>query len=202
MQAFRVRGIVPDGAAFFTDTAIAWPRAQGLAPVRGLDFGDPNGLTRSQQDQCKKALQEYFDEVANRRVLGFDEKLPISVVSFHPVFRINQDGSLRTDMIVEAVQERDAKFDPEEPGLGSFPMRGGATIIISKPPVAEMRRADRTGNGEPFGDIRYVIGKHLRGAAGDAREQRQRRHFQRLGLVEGTDPNRFSIDFAIAHGGL
>jgi hypothetical protein len=202
MQAFRVRGIVPDGASFFSDTAIAWPVAQGHAPVRGLDFGDPNGLTRRQQDACKAALQAYVDDPANRRGLGFDETLPTSVVSFHPVFRINQDGSVRTDMVVEAVQERAARFDAEQPGLGTFPVRGGATIIISKPEVRELRREERHGNTQPYGIIRYVIGKHLHGATGEAREGRQRRQYERLGLVEGNDPDRFTIDFALTHGGL
>jgi hypothetical protein len=202
MQAFRVRGIVPDGASFFSDTAIAWPAAQRLPPVRGLDFGDPSGLTRNQQDACKKALQAYVDDTDNRRMLGFDETLPISVISFHPVFRINQDGSLRTDMVVEAVQERDGQFIPGAPSLGSFPMRGGATIIVSKPQLSDLRREERLGNTEPYGEIRYVIGKHLHGDAGAAREARQRRHYQRLGLAEGNDANRFRIDFALTHGGL
>jgi hypothetical protein len=202
MQAFRVRGIVPDGASFYSDTAIAWPAAQELAAVRGLDFGDPNGLTRSQQDACKAALQAYVDDPANQRSLGFDETLPISVVSFHPVFRINQDGSLRTDMVVEAVQERAARFDPTQPSLGDFPMRGGATIIVSKPALAEVRREKRLGNTQPYGTIRYVIGKHLHGATGEARVSRQRRYYERMGLMEGNDPDRFTIDFALTHGGL
>jgi hypothetical protein len=201
MQAFRSRGIIPEGASFFSDTSIAWPRAQGLPAVQDLDFGDPNGLTRNQQDQSKAALDAYVEDVANRRSLGFDETLPITIVSFHPVFRINQDGSLRTEMVVEAVQEREGKFDPAQPNLGSFPMRGGATIIISKPPSNEIR-GERRGNSESFGDIRYVIGKHLHGTTGEARERRQRRHYERMGLVEGTDPDRFAIDFAITHRGL
>jgi hypothetical protein len=202
MQAFRVRGIVPDGSSFFSDTAIAWPMVQGLAPVRRLDFGDPNGLTRDQQDTCKAALQAYVDDPVNRRSLGFDETLPVSVLSFHSVFRINQDGSLRTDMVVEAVQERDAYFDPEQPDLGGFLMRGGATIIISKPPLGELRLEERRGYDEPYGNIRYAIGKHLHGAGIEKREDRQRRHYERIGLVEGSDPDRFEVDFALAHGGF
>jgi hypothetical protein len=120
----------------------------------------------------------------------------VEVPSFHPVFRVNPDGSLRTDMVVEMVQRRDACFDRDVPRLGTFPMRGGATVIISKPTISELRQ------GKTGATIRYVIGKQLHGAAGEAREVRQRRFSQRLGLVAGNDEGRFQIDFAMVHGGL
>jgi hypothetical protein len=202
MQAFRVRGIVPDGSSFFSDTAIAWPEAKGFPPVQGLVFGDPNGLTFEEQNICKRALQAWVDDPVNRTALGFEEDVPITVASFHPVFRINQDGSLRTDMVVEAVQEREALFDPGAPDLGAFPMRGGATIIVSKPPLADLRRKERAGESLAYGQIRFVIAKQLSGKIGRDRESRQRNHFERAGLVEGNDPNRFQIDFALTHGGL
>ena len=201
MQAFRVRGIIPDGSSFFSDTAIAWPEAKGFPPVRGLVFGDPNGLTSEEQNVCKRALQAWVDDPLNRDALGFEEKLPITVASFHPVFRINQDGSLRTDMVVEAVQERDALFDARTPDLGRFPLRGGATIIVSKPPLAELRQKERAGESLAYGHVRFVIAKQLSGEIGRRREARQRNHFERAGLVEGSDPGRFQIDFALTHGG-
>ena len=198
MQAFRLRGIMPESASFFSEGAIAWPRAEplGLARVKGLDFGDPNGLTRVQKDVNAKVLRAYANDEANKRALGFDPALDVSLPSFHPVFRINPDGSLRTDMVVELVQRRDVEFDPVGRGLGRFPLRGGVTLIITKPTVDQ--QADPAA-GAP---IRYAIGKQLHGAEGVLREERQRRFSQRLGLVEGSDPNRFQIDFAMVHGGL
>ena len=56
--------------------------------------------------------------------------IQVEIPSFHPVFRINADGSLRTDMVVEIVQSRPANFDEHAPGLGNFPFPGGATLII------------------------------------------------------------------------
>jgi hypothetical protein len=202
MQSFRARGIVPDGSSFFSDTAIAWPMAKHLAPIAGLEFGDPNGLTADQQNQCKAALEAYVDDPVNRRALGFDETLPITIPSFHPVFRVDEDGSLRTEMVVEAVQERHLRFDAAHPGLGSFPMRGGATIVIGKPSLLEVRRDVAHKRYTPHGNIRYVIGKHLHGASGKEREERQRHHYERTGLVEGSDPDRFEVDFALTHAGL
>jgi hypothetical protein len=202
MQAFRVRGIVPDGSAFFSDVAIAWPTAKDYPPVEGLVFGDPNGLTGKQQNACKRALAAYVAAPQNRVRLGFEPELPITFPSFHPVFRINQDGSLRTDMVVEAVQEVQVPFDSSNESLGTFPLRGGATIIISKPPLTDLRRKENDGLSIDYGLVRYVISKHLHGDAGADRSERQRAHFTRLGLVEGDDPARFQIDFALTHGGF
>jgi hypothetical protein len=196
MQGCRRRGIIPESACFFSEGAIAWPRAQGLPPVAGLDFGDPNGLTGDQKRANAAALRQYIADPAMRNKLGFDPNLDVAVPSFHPVFRVNPDGSLRTDMVVEMVQRREAAFDPDEPRFGTFPFLGGAVVIISRPTVSEQRR------GHTGGRIRYVIGKPIHGEVGKAREARQRRYCQGLGLAEGNDPGRFQINLAMVHGGL
>jgi hypothetical protein len=196
MQAFRLRGIVPESASFFSEGAIAWERAEPgrYPPVAGLEFGDPNGLTDDQKDTNGNALRAYVN--ANAAKLGFDPALEVAVPSFHPVFRINPDGSLRTDMTVELVQRRDVKVGKLENPLSSFPLRGGATMIVSRPTV------DQQPNPAAGAPVRYVIGKHLHGAEGKLREERQRRYAQRLGLLAGSDPRRFQINFAMLHGGL
>jgi hypothetical protein len=199
IQAFRRRGIFAENASFFSEGAIAWPTAEelGLAPVPGLDFGDPNGLTKTQKKQNGDALRAYANEPANKSKLGFDGKLDVRVPSFHPLFRIVPDGSLRTDMIVEMAQKREARFKKSSgsPGsrLGSFPLRGGATVILTKPTV------DQKNFGTGNATIRYVIAKHLHGKEGESREARQRSYCQRLGLMEGTDPERFQINFSMVH---
>jgi hypothetical protein len=197
MQACRRRGIFPENACFFSEGAIAWPRAEGLPDVMGLDFGDPNGLTRKQKRTNATALKEFVADRDRRAKLGFDPDLDVAVPSFHPVFRVNPDGSLRIDMVVEMVQRREAPFNPEVPEFGTFPFHGGAVVIISKPTVAELR------NGRDDGSrIRYVIGKPIHGKAGQAREERQRRFALGLGLAEGNDPARFRVNLAMVHGGL
>jgi hypothetical protein len=196
MQAFRVRGIVPEGSAFFSDVAIAWPKADPeLPPVDGLVFGDPNGLTDAQKDACRSVLQEYVDN--HRKDLGFADGIDIDIPSFHPVFRINQDGSLRTDMVVETIQTRDVASDAQNPGRGKFPLLGGATLIITKPSLSELRKGQ-----VDYGKVHYIIAKHLDGAAGEQRIERQRANIARLGLMDGDDPTRFQIDFALTHRGF
>jgi hypothetical protein len=192
MQAFRLRGILPEGARSFSEGAVCWPRAgKGqYPPVVGLDFGDPNGLSDRQRDSVGAVLREYLK--TNAKTFEFVPDVPILVTSFHPVFRINPDGSLRTDMVVQAVQTVEARFNDAAPAFGTFPVRGGAALIIRKP-VAGEPGAERN-----EAEVRYVIAKHLSGERAD----RQRRFGEHLGLAEAKGGNRFQMNFAMVHGGV
>ncbi len=194
MQAFRLRGIVPGDARYFSEESLCWPQVppNQLPPVEGLIFGDPNGLTTAEKDQNGEVLRAYAKKHAAK--LGFRPDLYISVPSFHPTFRLAPDGSLHVDMVVEMSQTHEVPFDPKKPELGNFPMRGGATLLIAKPPLQHGRYAP--------GEIRYLIEKRLDRDAGKKREERQRRYCQREGLLEGSDPKRFELDFNMLHGSI
>jgi hypothetical protein len=194
MQAFRLRGILPDDASYFSEESLCWPQVPPgrLPAVEGLIFGDPNGLTDTEKDRNGEVLRTYAKTHAAK--LGFRPDLYISVPSFHPMFRLAPDGSLHTDMVVEMSQIHDVPFDPEKPELGNFPMRGGVTLLIAKPP--------RQHGKYPPGEIRYLIEKRLDGNAGMRREERQRRYCLREGLLEGSDPKRFQLDFNMLHGSI
>jgi hypothetical protein len=116
-------------------------------------------------------------------------------------------------MVVELVQTRRAPLNKAAPGMGTFPVRGGTTLIIQKPGLEETNRADRETQQNRAADpqapavlanaqIRYAISRKLEGAEGILREARQRRHIEQSGLAEGNDAERFRIDFAMAHGGM
>ena len=194
MQAFRLRGIVPDDAQFFSEESLCWPPVPPgrLPPVNGLIFGDPNGLTGDESNQNGVLLRAYAK--TNAVKLGFRPDLFISVPSFHPTFRVAPDGRPRIDMVVEMSQKYDAPFDPKKPEMGTFPMHGGATLLISKPSLLD-------GKYGP-GVIRYLIQKRLDGKQGRQREERLRDFSMRAGLVEGKDPKRFQLDFNMLHGGI
>lgn len=191
MQAFRLRGIYPDGARFFSEGAIAWPRAEtlGLPPVHGLDIADPSHLTAEQKNRIGPVLKAYVEDPSNKKKLGFALDLPVRIPSHHTVFRVLPGGRLRTDMVVELVQTRQEHFDGKAGRLGRFPLRGGAALVLT-----------RSGPGQAV--VRYVIDKQIRGEEGELRLRRQKAHLQQLGLVEGDDPKRFRIDFALVHGGM
>jgi hypothetical protein len=198
MQAFRLRGILPEGARSFGEEAVCWPRAEPkqFLPVIGLDFGDPNGLVnfepQYQQNKVGDLLRTYVRDNADR--LGFRPRAEaeIQVPSFHPVFRVNLDGSLRTDMVVQAVQTLEAPFNGTMPKFGSFPVRGGVSLIIRKPVAGE------PGMKENKAEVRYVIARH----ATNERAEGQRRFAEHLGLADSRDPSRFRLNFALVHGGL
>jgi hypothetical protein len=209
MQAFRLRGIVPRDAEFFSEDSLCWPPVpQGcLPPVKalieypeksgkmvemGLIFGDPNGLTKEEKDINGDVLRAYAKKHA--ALLGFRPGPDIAVPSFHPMFRLAPDGSLRIDMVVNMLQKYDAPFDPKKPELGTFPVRGGATLLIAKPPL----EAD----DYPPAEIHYLIQKRVDSEHGGEREERQRRFSLREGLLEGNDEDRFLIDFNLLHGGI
>jgi hypothetical protein len=223
MQAFRVRGIYPESASFFTEDALCWPRCSkwteppakdALPPVRAeitnrktgqkewtsLIFGNPNGLTDDEKDINGDILRQYAQDHA--ALLGFDDDptLPLEckpyTPSFHPVFRIASDGSLRTDMVVELVQTKKVPFDEKLPGVGSFPMRGGVTLIICAPEVSDGKL------GLP--EVRFAIRKPLREDEGRKRKERQREYYMAMGLLNGhlDNPNHFQANFGLLHQGF
>lgn len=203
MQAFRLRGITAEGASFFSEDALCWDRVKpaSLPAIKGLVFGDPNGLTKREKDKVGRLLRKYVRE--NAAALGFDMTegvRDIDVPSFHPTFRIGSDGSLKVDMVVEAVQTHLADLDKDNPAAGQFPLRGGVTLLISQQPL------DEHGN-RPDPKIRYVIHNHL----GDERERRQRHHYAVSGFLKKKpakkvarkdDESRFRINFGLIHGGI
>lgn len=210
MQAFRVRGIFPENASYFSKEVLRWPPVpqwsnsgdaeNALPPVQGLLFVDPNGATHAQNDLNGSVLRAYAEKYAKR--LGFDDdpSLPEHAKpyapSFHTMFRTGSDGRLRIDMVVELVQTKEVPFDPGQPEMGSFPLRGGVTLIISAPEV-QWGVA-----GDP--QVRFAIGKPLAGEAGKQREARQRAYFMAMGLVNGNSgaPTHFQADFCLLHMGM
>jgi hypothetical protein len=223
MQAFRVRGIYPENAAFFSQDSLAWPAlpkwsdppSEGALPpvevmlrdpktnegkLTTLIFGNANGLTREEQDINGRVLRQYAQENAAR--LGFDPdpslppELKPYAPSFHPVFRVGPNGCFYTDMVVELVQTRKVKFDDSLPESGSFPFRGGVTLIIPAPQVVRGKR------GKP--EVRFAIQKPIAGEEGARRLNMQRKQNLALGLAEGNteDPNHFQAHFGLLHQGL
>ncbi len=212
MQAFRLRGIYPDSASFFSEDALVWPKIESgeLPPIgkvaivnpatgrkepMGLIFGGPYGLTHAEQDVNGQVLRAWVTR--NRDALGLDPALPVTVPSFHPTHRILLDGRLRVDMVVEVVQTKRAHFDPGVPEAGSFPLRGGVTLIIGAPKP----KTDRHGTVATDPEVRFVISKTLAGDAGKKRESSQRTFALSQGLDRGDtkEKDHFQVNFGLLH---
>jgi hypothetical protein len=199
MEAFRLRGIFPDDALSFTEESLFWPKVRcgALPDVVGLQFGDPNGLTKSEKDNNGDVLREYAK--VNAPALGFDRDVgKISAPSFHPMFHMGPDGRLYVNMVVELVQTVRIPF--ADAGTGTFPMRNAATLLISQDPPKG--REDR-----PPPRVRFVIQKlHTK-----SREDRMRNFYVSTGRAisekieagsGGEDDARFQLDFGLLHAGL
>jgi hypothetical protein len=194
MQAFRLRGILPEDAQYFAEESLCWSPVppNTFPPVKGLVFGDPNGLTTKEKNDNGEILRQYAE--ANAEELGFRPGKFISVPSFHPACRFTPDGRMRIDMVVEMAQQEEIPFDPKRPELGTFPMRSGSTLLITKPPLKD-------GNYED-GVLRYLIRKRLDRKSGEKRQKRQRDFHLREGLLEGKGESRFEMNFNMLHSGL
>src|SRR5262249_50147664 len=107
MEAFRLRAIYAENASFYSEDALCWPRmSDDLPAIADLVFGTPNGLTTAEKDRNGAVLRAWAH--AYRGKLGLDPDLPVTVPSFHPVFRTLQNGRLRMEMVVEIIQTRTA----------------------------------------------------------------------------------------------
>ena len=197
MQAFRLRGIVADGARSFSEDALFWPKVQrDLLRVPGLLFGDPNGLTTAEKDANGKVLRAYAAE--NATLLGFDPRMgEICAPSFHPMFHTGRDGRLFVSMVVELVQTVRVRFG--EDGTGTFPLRNGVTLLISQDPP---EHGDR-----PAPRIRFVIPK----LHSVEREERVRNFYiasgralapQLAGGADEENDDRFHLKLGLLHSGI
>jgi hypothetical protein len=205
MEAFRLRGITPKDANSLTESSVCWPQvADGsLPPVEGLVFGDPNGLTKEEQDVNGGLLRTYAAKNAAR--LGFrDGHDPIAAPSFHPMFRIGPHGDLIIDMVVELVETH---YDQSDKMIGPYPFRSGVTLLIWQEYLKQGERKPPK--------IHYVIPKHR----SEEREKRQQMHFAAMPRTgrhdehahrpqgkKAIDPVKveaaWRIDFGLVHAGL
>jgi hypothetical protein len=213
MEAFRLRGIYPESASFYSEDALAWPLvAEGTLPavdrvptidhetgrekLRGLVFGSPNGLTKNEDDINGQVLHTWAE--AHRKLLGLDPTLPVSVPSFHPVFHKMANGRMQVQMVVQVIQSKTVDFDADVPQGGSFPFRGGVTLIIAAP---ELIPGKHSGGVATPPKVRFMIGKAISGKEGQRREKAQRQFAisQGLALGDTEDPTHFQANFGLLH---
>lgn len=164
-----------------------------LRPV----FGSTSGMTREEKDINGAYFRKYALDNAAR--LGFDadpslppERRPYAP-SFHSMFRMMRNGTLKTHMVVELVQSTQVPFDPKMPSAGSFPFRAGVTLIIAAPDVG-------SGGKLREAEVRYAIRKTMKSDRAD----RQRDYSLAMGMADGDvdEPNHFQANFGLLHQGF
>jgi hypothetical protein len=196
MEAFRLRGIYSESASFYSEDALCWPPDSELPPIPDLLFGSPNGLTSVEKNHNGDVLRSWATK--HRAALGLDPDLPITVPSFHSVFRTKDNGRLRMEMVVEIIQSRQASFDKAVLLAGTFPFRAGVTLIVAAPELKPNERG-QTVAAPPA--VRFAIGRRMTGREAKLREQKQRTFAIAQGLVAGDTqaPDHFQANFCLLH---
>lgn len=109
-------------------------------------------LEQAQTDLGDVAVQLGQWARRNAAELGLLPNLAISVLGFHPVFRVSPKGQLLVEMVAQFTQH-DETFKQQ---FGGIPLRGGATVVAS----AE-------------GRVRYIISKPMPSLTISAEKQKQ-----------------------------
>ena len=171
IEAFRLRGVYPDGVRSLAEDALIWPGAEGLElPIdpsheslldNALAFdrwGKPlDGVdARKSMNRWASELTKWARAKAAR--LGLDPKEKIALDGFHTVFRFGPDGQLLVELVAQFTQVDESTKTDE--AYGGVPFRGGATIIAAA-----------------NGAVRYVVAKPM------SKERRERQ----IGYVTELD---------------
>jgi hypothetical protein len=184
IDAFRLRGVEPEGVRSYAAESLRWePPLRRGRPLEceGLHFDAIQGTDRNTQKQNARALHAFAKKHA--RELQLDPKVPIRVESFHPIYRVGQDGQVGFQVVAQLVQE-------SRGGSGDAwaPTRiGGSTLVIDM----------------PSGLVRYAVYKRIH----SKRRARQQREFteywkERIaGPFTAIPKGPPTLDFARLHRG-
>jgi hypothetical protein len=207
VEAFRARGIYPDGVTSLAEESLAWPvREDALRlPVRphqeslihnAQAFDRGPGRRRSPGSDDESRLGEWAVALRafarrNARRLGLDPALAVAVTGFHTVFRVSPDGQLLVELVARFVQEDQSVA--RDPAFGGLRLFGGSTVVagadgrvrhaISKPLTRDRRDALRA----------WVAARDARDpmlAWGGARYEKRRMQLQSFNLIHRSLPAR------------
>jgi hypothetical protein len=169
VNAFRSRGIRPEGVISYSDEALSWPTYKGVAAVKT----NPNfkklfkELNQFEDEPDRTKIAALYQKLwvgadTFRKALGLSKDFPVQAKSLNTLHRIRPDGSVQRQIVAELVQKQDnVEIEPGNKEAGTFTFRGGTTVIINRQ-----------------GDVRYAISKPIDGPEGKARLETQRQYLQ------------------------
>lgn len=188
IEAFRRRGIYPEGVLSFSEDMLAWERPEKdmFCPMK---FSlKPNGNSGSAVDISIK-LREQMELLAK---FAADNKVDLGLTkdvqpwSIQPIRRIGPDGRLQIEFAVEFVETSEILVDEADPDGPRFTFHGGAAVIF-----------------DARGNAKYTIRKST---TNRERLDDQRRF--RQGLMDGWANAAFTaasipdFHFGLVHGGM
>lgn len=149
IEAFRKRGIYPEGVRSLADESLIWEGAEHkLPPLKRSIIG--NLMTRTvlgtdSPGSDSQPIAIYLQEYARKHAaeLELNPELVPDIQGFHPILRTGSNGRVRVDIVCQFVQVR--QTTPQElADLGGLRLRSGTTVVFSQ-----------------SGQVRYLIAKPL-----------------------------------------
>ena len=170
INAFRSRGIRPEGVISYSEDALNWESYHGIAastinPDFKRLFSDLNRFEDEPDRENEKQMYERLWGKAEtfRTELGL-AGMDVEPKSINSLHRVRPDGSLQRQIVAELVQQREnIPIDAANPAAGTFTFRGGTTLIINRQ-----------------GEVRFSISKPIEGKEGEKRLERQRQYLCRM----------------------
>lgn len=170
INAFRARGIRPEGAISYSEEALSWDPYEGMSLAKTNPnfrhlWADLNRLEDEPSPRNQKTMYKRLWGKAGTfcRALGLSLHYPVQAKSLHPLHRVRPDGSLQRQIVAELVQKRNrVEVEPGNPDTETFTFRGGTTLLINR-----------------LGEVKFSISKPIDGPAGEQRLERQRSFLRR-----------------------
>ena len=169
VNAFRARGIRPEGVISYSDESLSWDAYRGIGSSNATpDFSRLwRDLYRFEDEPDRENEEQLYERLWGkaetfRYELGLAPGVKVQAKSIHPLHRVRPDGSLQRQIVAELVQKQDGvEIVPGSPEAGTFTFRGGTTLLINRQ-----------------GEVRFSISKPIDGEAGKIRLERQREHLR------------------------
>lgn len=155
IEAFRSRGIYPQGVKSLADASLIWGSGDGNLPGiekevigRLMQHAVMETWDRDESEFMAMLLENYARTNAAALQLDPLRPLDISVEGFHPIMRLGSDGRVKVDLVGQLTQ----RWPPTDPRkLGGLRLAAGTTVVfaqtgevkflIPKPLVAEAATA-------------------------------------------------------------
>jgi hypothetical protein len=169
INAFRSRGVRPEGVISYNDEALSWETYKGISataanPSFARLWKDLNQFEDEPDRENEQALYQRLWGKAEtfRMELGL-APMNVQAKSINALHRVRPDGSLQRQIVAELVQQQELPVEPGNEEAGTFIFRGGTTVLINRQ-----------------GEVRYAIRKPIDGPAGAKRLEKQREYLQRM----------------------
>lgn len=195
IEAFRLRGIRPEGVVSYSEDSLLWQPPDSLPLYcEGLNFDLLSGWTSDVQMKRNADLLVRFGR-KHAAALHLDPRAGIVPARFRALHRTRPDGQLNIQICAQLLQSREAALDQKSRTSPTFTFRGGVTLIFDYD------------NRLRFAIYKSVLDK--------AREERQRRYLaesltgvaevpyekERAERPSAGERIETKADFAALHGG-